>query len=89
MEKHWEGYLKALGTQKPPHHNLDTAPFNNTSSSVETGFLEWKPPNANIQKKYDAMNSAWEGVQASEKAITAGDFQSSFIQPQTNSTPKK
>lgn len=84
MEKNWEGYLKALGTQKPPKHNIDTLPYNNTSSTVETGFLEWKPKNPEIQKKYDAMNSSWQGVQASEKAITAGEFQSSFIQPKTS-----
>lgn len=77
MEKSWEGYLKALGTQKPPKHNIDTLPFN-TTSTVETGFLEWKPKNLDIQKKYDAMSPDWQGVQASEKAITAGEFDSSF-----------
>jgi hypothetical protein len=67
MDKSWQGYITALGGQKPPASNLDGGmAFSNTEGGPPTGFVEWKPK-ATL-KNYDAMNSAWQGVAASEAA---------------------
>lgn len=69
MDKSWQAYITALGAQKPPASNIDTGmPFPNTEGGPATGFVEWKPKNPNIQKRYDAMSGSWEGVSASEAA---------------------
>jgi hypothetical protein len=67
MEKSWQGYVNALGGQKPPASNIDQGfQYSNTEGGPSTGFLEWKPKDT--LKNYDAMNSAWLGVEASEAA---------------------
>lgn len=67
MDKSWQGYITALGGQKPPASNLDGGmAFSNTEGGPPTGFVEWKPKST--LKNYDAMNSAWQGVAASEAA---------------------
>jgi len=67
MDKSWQGYITALGGQKPPASNIDSGlPFSNTEGGPPTGFVQWKPKDT--LKNYDAMNSAWQGVTASEKA---------------------
>jgi hypothetical protein len=67
MDKSWQGYITALGTQKPPASNIDGGmPFSNTEGGPSTGFVEWKPKTT--LKNYDAMNSSWKGVAASEAA---------------------
>jgi hypothetical protein len=67
MDKSWQGYITALGTQKPPASNIDGGmPFSNTEGGPPTGFVEWKPKTT--LKNYDAMNSSWKGVAASEAA---------------------
>ena len=64
MDKSWQSYIIALGTQKPPASNIDGG-FPNTEGGPPTGFVEWKPKNSEIQKRYDAMSGSWEGVTAS------------------------
>jgi hypothetical protein len=67
MDKSWQGYITALGGQKPPASNIDGGmPFSNTEGGPSTGFVQWKPKST--LKNYDAMNSAWQGVAASEAA---------------------
>ena len=68
MENSWKGYITALGAQKAPMHNIDVGAYSNTEGGPPTGFTEWKPKNQDIQKRYDAMNSSWEGIKASENA---------------------
>lgn len=65
MEKSWQAYIIALGGQKPPASNIDVGmPFTNTEGGPSTGFVQWKPKDT--LKQYDAMNSAWLGVAATE-----------------------
>uniref|UniRef100_A0A6C0JHK3 Uncharacterized protein n=1 Tax=viral metagenome TaxID=1070528 RepID=A0A6C0JHK3_9ZZZZ len=67
MEKSWQGYITALGGQKVPASSIDSGmAFTNTEGGPSTGFVQWKPNDT--LKKYDAMNSAWLGVEASEAA---------------------
>ena len=68
MQNSWQGYITALGTQKAPKSSIDTGAYSNTEGGAPTGFVEWKPKNENIQKRYDAMNRSWEGIKASEDA---------------------
>jgi|UniRef100_A0A6C0CUI9 hypothetical protein len=69
MDKSWQAYITALGAQKPPASSIDTGiPFSNTEGGPATGFVELKPKNLDIQKRYDAMSGSWEGVSASESA---------------------
>jgi hypothetical protein len=44
----------------------------NANVTTRTGFLEFKPRDMEIQKKYDAMSPSWEGVESSMKAIEQG-----------------
>lgn len=68
MEKSWQGYITALGGQKPPASNIDQGmAFSNTEGGPSTGFVQWKPKDT--LKNYDAMNSAWQGVAASEAGV--------------------
>jgi hypothetical protein len=68
MDKSWQGYITALGTQKPPASNIDGGiPYSNTEGGPPTGFVEWKPKTT--LKNYDAMSGSWKGVEASEAAI--------------------
>jgi hypothetical protein len=68
MDKSWQGYITALGSQKPPASNIDNGiPFSNTEGGPSTGFVEWKPKTT--LKNYDAMSGSWQGVEASEAAM--------------------
>ena len=81
MEANWQGYITALGGNKPPASNIDQGiPFSNTTGVLtSTGFLEWKPENKDIQARYDAMSGSWEGVQASDSAASSDVFRHSFM----------
>ena len=46
----------------------------NATSTTHTGFLEFKPRDMEIQKKYDAMSPSWEGVDSSMKAVEQGVY---------------
>ena len=80
MEQHWAGYLKALGQTKPPRTTVDTHPFPTTEgNTISTGFVEWKTPNKEIQKKYDAMSGSWQGIKASEAAAASSIYRPEFM----------
>lgn len=80
MQKSWDGYITALGAQRNPSTTIDGGiPFP-TSGGPASGFLEFHPK-PDIQKKYDAMNPAWEGIKASNDATDL--FKADFM-PVTN-----
>jgi len=70
MQKHWEGYMNAIGQAKTPQTSMpQLAPYENTSSETgKTGFMDLlvSPLQQKIQARYDAMSGSWEGVDASE-----------------------
>jgi hypothetical protein len=82
MQAHWDGYVKALGGQKPPHHTIDqgTKPFPTTEgNTVSTGFVEWKAKNPTQQARYDAMSGSWEGIKASEAAAASSIYKPEYV----------
>jgi hypothetical protein len=83
MENSWQGYLNALGTQKPPRTTIDTGtPFPTTEgNTISTGFVEWTIPRAKReqQAKYDAMSGSWKGVKASESASASSIYKAEFM----------
>lgn len=46
----------------------------NATVTTPTGFLEFKPRDMDIQRKYDAMSPSWEGVDSSMKAVEKGIY---------------
>jgi hypothetical protein len=66
--KSFGDYLVA--TQK----NVRPSSSYNISVTTPTGFMEFKPRDMNIQKKYDAMSPDWEGVDSSMKAVDQGVY---------------
>jgi len=66
--KSFGDYLVA--TQK---HQRPSSSYNATVTTP-TGFMEFKPRDMNIQKKYDAMSPSWEGVDSSMKAVDQGVY---------------
>jgi hypothetical protein len=74
MEKHWSGYLNAVGGNTVPKSSMP-APFATTDSTYGTsGFLDLKVERPDIQARYDAMSGSWGGVKASESAVNSGLF---------------
>jgi hypothetical protein len=82
MQSHWNGYLNALGAQRPPKTTIDLGSFTQTPQT--TGFQPIAVINKDAQKKYDAMSSSWMGVEASEKAAQKGVFKTSFMPTHNN-----
>ncbi len=82
MEQNWQGFINALGKQKIPGSTIDLGV---TSKFLvpETGFQPITVINPNAQKKYDAMSGSWEGISASESAVSSGVYKTSFM-PVTN-----
>ena len=82
MEQNWQGFITALGKQKIPSSSIDLGV---TSKFLvpETGFQPITVVNPNAQKKYDAMSGSWEGISASESAVSSGVYKTSFM-PVTN-----
>ena len=79
MQKHWEGYLNALGKTPIP------VPYETSSSEMGvSGFLDLKPKSPEIQSRYDAMSGSWAGVDASNKAISKGVFSTDAMPIQQN-----
>lgn len=76
MDKHWSGYLNAVGGTPVPQSSMPTtAPYLTTDPSKGTsGFLDLTVKQPDIQTKYDAMSGSWAGVQASDSAISNGVF---------------
>lgn len=78
MDKHWSGYLNAVGGNPVPTSSMPAvAPYlTSDSSKGNAGFLDLTvaPKQVQVQAKYDAMQGSWEGVKASEAAISKGVF---------------
>lgn len=66
--KSYGDYLVA--TQK----NVRPSSSYNATVTTPTGFMEFKPRDMDIQRKYDAMSPAWEGVDSSMKAVEKGVY---------------
>jgi hypothetical protein len=80
MESSWKGYLEALGKNKAPKSNIDTAAFPTTEgNNVSSGFIEWKTPNKEQQARYDAMSGSWKGIKASESAVASGIYKTEYM----------
>ena len=78
MKAHWNGFLDALDKNKKPIDNNSV--YQNTSSKIGvSGFLDLKP--TNIQPNYDAMNSTWLGVEATNKAFLNQKHVSTSVMP--------
>ena len=58
-------------------------------TSTPTGFLEFSPRDPKAQSKYDAMQSTWEGVESSDKAIASGAYALDYASDDRGSAPKK
>lgn len=76
MQDHWTGYLKALGEMKAPKTTMPAvAPYQTSSDEKgKTGFMDLLVQNPQIQARYDAMSGSWEGIQASEGAVSNSVF---------------
>ena len=55
----------------------------------ETGFLEFTPRDAVTQSKYDAMQSSWQGVESSNKAIASGLYSLDYAAANTRELKKQ
>lgn len=76
MQQHWQGYVAALGAQKVPQTTMPAvAPYETSSNEIGVaGFLDIFPKQPQIQARYDAMQGTWEGVSATDKALSKGLF---------------
>jgi hypothetical protein len=63
---------KQLGPTVPTTAQYASYEKSVSKFSAPTGFLEFSPRNPNVQAKYDAMQSSWQGVESSDKAIASG-----------------
>ena len=68
VPKKYAEYVNAVGAEARPSTSY------NAQTTTRTGFLEFKPTDMELQKKYDAMSPYWEGVESSMKAVERGDF---------------
>ena len=66
--KSYGDYLVATQKNQRPSSSY------NISVTTPTGFMEFKPRDMDIQKKYDAMSPNWEGVDSSMKAVDQGVY---------------
>jgi hypothetical protein len=80
MDKHWSGYLNAVGGTPVPQSSMPAPYPTSDSSTGKTGFLDLAVKKPDIQERYDAMSGSWAGVQASEGAITSGVFKTEAMQ---------
>jgi len=87
MDKHWSGYLNAVGGTPVPQSSMPAPYPTSDSSTGKTGFLDLAVKKPDIQARYDAMSGSWAGVQASEGAITSGVFKTEAM-PLDQRVPK-
>ena len=89
MQNHWSGYLNAVGGNPVPASSMPPPYLTSDSSKGNVGFLDLTvtPQRTHIQAKYDAMQGSWEGVQASEAAVSKGVFKTESM-PLEQSLPK-
>lgn len=87
MENHWANYMKAF--EKPIKLQTSMPSYENTSPDYNvSGFLDIKVKNPEIQARYDAMSGNWEGVSASESAISNNIFRTESMPIKQNNTTK-
>jgi hypothetical protein len=66
--------LNAVGGTPVPASSMPAPYPTSDTSKGKTGFLDLAEKRPEIQARYDAMAGSWQGVQASEGAITSGVF---------------
>jgi len=54
-----------------------------------SGFKEFSPRDPVTQAKYDAMESSWQGVESSDKAIAQGNYKLDYASDDRGSKPNK
>jgi hypothetical protein len=54
-----------------------------------TGFKQFAPRDPETQAKYDAMQSSWQGVESSDKAIAAGLYKLDYASDDRSVRPKE
>jgi len=76
MDKHWSGYLNAVGANPVPQTSMPApSPYPTSDPTPGTsGFLDLPVKKPDIQARYDAMSGSWAGVEASTSAISSGVF---------------
>lgn len=72
-QDHWKGYVTALSGYQTPGTSVPAYQTSSSETGV-TGFMDLFVRKPEIQARYDAMQGSWEGVQASESAISQGVF---------------
>jgi hypothetical protein len=75
----FQEYQEALGCRP-----IRPAPYvksNEGKNTTPTGFLEFKPRDAETQARFDATSSHWEGAKASEDAVKQGLYIEDSAQP--------
>jgi hypothetical protein len=75
----FQEYQEALGCRP-----IRPAPYvksNAGQNTTPTGFLEFKPRDAETQSRFDATSDQWEGVKASEDAVKQGLYIEDSAQP--------
>ena len=74
MDKHWSGYLNAVGGAPVPQTSMPPAYPTSDSTPGTSGFFDLPVKKPEIQARYDAMSGSWGGVKASDAAIANGVF---------------
>ena len=66
--------LETQGTYCPEAEAKYTDAYKPGKQTTSTGFLQFQERDPIAQAKYSAMSSSWEGVEASESAISKGVY---------------
>ena len=74
MDKHWSGYLNAVGGTPVPTSSMPAPYLTSDPTPGTSGFQDLIVKKPDVQAKYDAMSGKWAGVEASTLAITNGVF---------------
>ncbi len=72
-QDHWKGYITALSGYQTPSTSVPAYQTSSSETGV-SGFMDLFVRKPEIQARYDAMSGSWEGVQASENALSQGLF---------------
>ena len=75
----FQQYQDALGCR--PVRPSPYVKSNAGQNTTPTGFLEFKPRDAETQARFDATSHQWEGVNASEAAVKQGLFIEDAAEP--------
>jgi hypothetical protein len=70
MDQQWLQYNASLGAQALPKSTMAVVPYETSSSEPGlTGFQDLKPANPEIQARYDAMSSNWNGITGADPSV--------------------